>query len=198
MSWYWKLCNFYNIKYASLECTFVLRFLYLIEHGTDFNDALILINYQISLFSYREKRERKKHKCLYHPRIQSKGLNSLKCIRCSNFLGNFPSERKREAYHIGIYQRQRTFLQASIDFELQQTVSINSGGENTRRCISGAFSTEVQLTSRGKATVKSGRYISIDRRDRRGDRVRFDFRYAGQKPRDCGCNIDDVSHEIAG
>lgn len=63
----------------------------------------------------------------------------------------------------------------------------DSGGE----CVD-ASSMDVQLMSRGKAMVKSG---NIDWHDRRGglSAVRSIFDTSGQKPHDCGCNIDDVS-----
>lgn len=62
----------------------------------------------------------------------------------------------------------------------------DSGGE----CVD-ASSMDVQLMSRGKATVKSE---NIDWHDRRGglSAVRSIFDTSGQKPH-CGCNIDDVS-----
>lgn len=116
-----------------------------------------------------------------------KRLNSQKCILCV-------SPKNKGAYHGGICQRQLGSFYGRPrfvdgDWRSNRVTIADSGGE----CVDASFM-DVQLMSRGKATVKSG---NIDWRDKRDglSTVRSIFNTSGQKPHDCGCNIDDVSSD---
>jgi len=84
----------------------------------------------------------------------------------------------------------RVFLRAST-FRARR-LAVESRGfwrREMRWCI--FYRCFSQLTSRGKGRWKAG--ISIDAIDEPVGRVRSIFDTSGQKPHDCGCNIDDVS-----
>lgn len=120
-------------------------------------------------------------------------FNSQKCIY--RILCVSPKKRRRERELItALFVNVSSDLFTGVHVSSMATGRVACGYRRfwERKCVD-ASSIDVQLTSRGRATVKSGecRYWC----DRRGDLslVRSIFDTSGQKSHNCGCNIDDVS-----